>query len=505
VLGVAVVFWHSKLGTLLLYGAAIVHVALAFDAIYARRTLRMPPGELLRIFLGVTMPILLIGHAVGTRMAFELYELAPAYHRVVWSLWSSDSQGRQLALLAPGWIHGCMGLHYAFCRRAWYRRYSLVLFAIALVLPVLSAAGFISMMRELAGPGSEPIRMRLNEALPSRDEAAAIGGLRNAALTTYLSAIGLVFLARAVRAWVERRRKRLIAIRYPSRMVRIPYGWSVLEASRAFGVPHASMCGGRARCSTCRVRIAGGAEHCPSPTRQEQATLTRIGAGADVRLGCQLRPSADVALAPLVPVREAFVDRLAPPPAVERELVVLDVSLRDGDAAMSRALPQDALFQLERFNAEIDGAIRKHSGTLIQSGQREWIALFGLREPLEAAVRASIEVVSAITTRSDASGSISASVLACIDVGTTAIREPAGAAPGTSILAAGAPIERTRRMREAVRIEPAMTLALSEDAVRHGRLSPNGGRRLDQPLAVWLGTPRSALALEPSASCDRSG
>src|SRR5438094_3962380 len=52
-LRVAVAVWHSLPGTVLLYGAAGVHITLAFVSLYERRTLRMPPLELLRIALGL--------------------------------------------------------------------------------------------------------------------------------------------------------------------------------------------------------------------------------------------------------------------------------------------------------------------------------------------------------------------------------------------------------------------------------------------------------------------
>src|SRR5438045_5697047 len=43
--------WHSLPGTALLYGAACVHLGLAFESLHARRTLRMAPLELTRIVL----------------------------------------------------------------------------------------------------------------------------------------------------------------------------------------------------------------------------------------------------------------------------------------------------------------------------------------------------------------------------------------------------------------------------------------------------------------------
>src|SRR4029077_16202805 len=50
-LRVAVAFWHSLPGTVLLYSAAAVHLALALHAVYERRTLRMPTPEALRIHI----------------------------------------------------------------------------------------------------------------------------------------------------------------------------------------------------------------------------------------------------------------------------------------------------------------------------------------------------------------------------------------------------------------------------------------------------------------------
>src|SRR5439155_12978717 len=78
-LRVAVAVWHSLPGTVLLYGAAAIHITLAFAALYERRTLRMPPLEALRIALGLGIPTLLITHAVTTRLAFEAYGVQPDY------------------------------------------------------------------------------------------------------------------------------------------------------------------------------------------------------------------------------------------------------------------------------------------------------------------------------------------------------------------------------------------------------------------------------------------
>src|SRR5580693_897739 len=59
-LAVAVIVWHSMPMTIVLYSAAATHVMLAIFAVYERRTLKLPPVELLRIALGLWLPVMLI-------------------------------------------------------------------------------------------------------------------------------------------------------------------------------------------------------------------------------------------------------------------------------------------------------------------------------------------------------------------------------------------------------------------------------------------------------------
>ena len=229
-LAIAAAFWHGAVGSLLLYGAFAIHLALAFDAIYARRTLRMAPADLVRVFLGLGIPTLLIGHAVGTRLAWQIYGESTAYSRVIGSLLAADGQGRQLALLVPGWLHGCIGVHFALVRRPTYQRLRPVLFALALLLPVLGALGFLAMARELQ---TAAVMHALSAVTPTRASQPVLASVRQAVLALYAGAIVLVFVSRWGRSWRERRAGSTVRIRYPGRSATVPRGWSVLEASRA--------------------------------------------------------------------------------------------------------------------------------------------------------------------------------------------------------------------------------------------------------------------------------
>src|SRR3712207_5201950 len=101
---------------------------------------------------------------------------------------------------------------------------------------------------------------------------------------------------RSVPLWSRR-----VRVFYPNDQVAtVPLGFSVLEASRSAGIPHISVCGGRGRCSTCRVRVLDGHQRQPPPTPQERGTLARIKAGPNVRLACQFRPTHDVSVVPIL-------------------------------------------------------------------------------------------------------------------------------------------------------------------------------------------------------------
>ncbi len=395
-LGTAAEIWGSWPGTILLYGAAATHFLLALWAVYERRTFRLPPAELLRIALGFWLPVLLIGHAASTRLAYELFGTPTDYAHIVTSLWVSDSQGRQLGLLAPGWLHGCLGLHFAFNRRQLYNRLRFVLFGAALLLPVLSALGFIAMGRALV---ASPVvaAEAFNYLSPAHAaERIAIAQWRDGLLLVYFAIIGAAFGARAIRKGLEHGQRRLISISYPRRTVSVPRGWTVLESSRAFHIPHASMCGGRARCSTCRVRVTAGEDCCPPAQADEIATLERIGATSDIRLACQLRPQGDISVFPLVQGERPTYRQAAPRRSAEREIVVLYCDFLNRAALTKNNLPQDLLYILTLYAEMLGNAIRAAGGTLSSVEPDSICALFGLQCGLKQAAGQALQACLAI-------------------------------------------------------------------------------------------------------------
>jgi adenylate cyclase len=401
-LRIAVAVWHSLPGTLLLYGAAGIHITLAFVALYEHRTLRMPPMELLRIALGFGIPTLLIAHAVTTRVAFEAYGAQPDYARIVWMLWHSNREGRQMALLVPGWLHGCLGLNFAFGRRAWFQRMRLILFGAALLLPVLATLGFMEMLKEVSMLAQDPAWFNANVLSLDAVQTNRLAQTSNGMLALYFVLIGAVFAARLLRRTVENFRGKLVSISYPGRIVRVPRGWTVLEASRSHHIPLLSMCGGRARCSTCRVRVVSGGDRCPPPAQSELDTLNRIHAPEGTRLACQLRPQGNVSVIPLL---AAMPSRLHEPgnEAVEREIAVLLVGFR-WSATPHSLLPQDLLYLLNRYSEIVGETVRKEGGVPIQFIGDGVTALFGLEVGAKEANRQALKAARQVERRLRALG-----------------------------------------------------------------------------------------------------
>jgi adenylate cyclase len=149
-------FWQSPPATLLLYGAAAMHFSLALWTLYSRREWKLPWIEILRLFSGFSFPLLLIGHAVTTRLGEALFATRPSYAIIITNLLMAGRQGMQLALLAPGWLHGCLGLWITLRQFHAMQRIRHLLVALVVFVPILAAAGFFRMAAEVLTMGAPP-------------------------------------------------------------------------------------------------------------------------------------------------------------------------------------------------------------------------------------------------------------------------------------------------------------------------------------------------------------
>ena len=390
--------WRTTLGTLVLYGALLVHFLLALWSIYRRRTFRLSPVDWAQLLLGISIPILLVSHALNTRLAHEIYGQDDSYtlQLVVFFVLVPQLIYKQMILLLIVWSHGVIGMHQWLRLKPYYRRFQSLAFSFAVLLPMSALAGVWATGRDIFHLAADPVWLdqlltETNKA--GKDQLAFLSWLENCFLAAAAGLLLTVVLLRPLRRRL-RNRLGLVQVSYPGgERVTVPMGTTVLEASGQHKIPHASVCGGRGRCSTCRVRIGQGLLALPSPSADEAVVLKRISAADDVRLACQIRPTQDIAVVPLLP--PIITSSLVGPEldfiqGQERDIVVLFADLRGFTAISEQKLPYDVVFLLNRYFAVMGSAINNAGGYVDKFIGDGVMALFGLETGLPEASRAAV-------------------------------------------------------------------------------------------------------------------
>ena len=403
-------FWQFLPVTIGFYTAALVHTGLGFWALYERRQFRWKAIEPLQLVLGLSIPALVITHVVGVRLGHTLFgheKLYPQVFFAYWIVWPYK-MWLMFAVLTISWIHGCIGLYFWLRMKAFFQRAAPFLLAAAVLVPTLAMLGLYQGGRSVLD--SDSVEWRAENLSPRQVgtplEQAVLESIEEYFLIGYLGLLGLVLLARGVRALNERRGG-MITLSYGNgRTVRVPKGLSVLEASLRNNVPHASVCGGRARCSTCRIRIIGDYTSLPEPSKREAFVLDRVGAGSDpaIRLACQLRPEADLSFFQIfLPQITAASLRTSSPSRIgeERYLVSMFVDMRGSTKLAEKRLPFDTVFIVNRFLGAVSQAVIECGGQPNQFVGDGQLALFGLATGPQTACRQALKAATMIAANVD--------------------------------------------------------------------------------------------------------
>src|SRR6267378_1450050 len=273
-------------------------------------------------------------------------------------------------VLIVSWVHGCIGLYFWLRMKAFFETAAPFLLAAAVLIPTLAMLGLYQGGQSVVhDSGTEQWKANnlSQRQVGTAAEQDIIDSIVDYFLIGYVGLIGVVLIARGVRTWNERRGG-MINLSYGNgRTVRVPKGLSVLEASLRNNVPHASVCGGRARCSTCRIRVIGDCSSLPKPSKREAFVLNRVGAGADpaIRLACQLRPNTDLSFFQIF-MPHVTADSLRKAGSVrigqERYLVSMFVDMRGSTTLAEHRLPFDTVFIVNRFLSAVSQAVIECGG-----------------------------------------------------------------------------------------------------------------------------------------------
>ena len=134
---------RSAPGTFILLLSALTHFVLGVWRFLKRRTRRIRPNEWVQLAFGLLIPLLLLRHVIGTRIAHEAYGINDNYVYALWTMWPAEA-ARQATLMLLVWVHGSIGLHHWLMLKPWYQRTRWLWNGAAVLIPALGFAGFAS-------------------------------------------------------------------------------------------------------------------------------------------------------------------------------------------------------------------------------------------------------------------------------------------------------------------------------------------------------------------------
>lgn len=173
-------------------------------------------------------------------------------------------------------------------------------------------------------------------------------------------------------------------------------GETLLQAALRAGIPHASLCGGTARCSTCRVIILEGLENCAPRNPEEQAIAEMLRLEPQVRLACQTVVTGQVKLRRLVTdiledvdINSLYIEGVEPCSiGVEKHILILFADIRGFTPFAENLLHYDVIHVLNVYFQQVGKVIARHGGTINNYMGDGFMALFEAADPAEGALRA---------------------------------------------------------------------------------------------------------------------
>ncbi len=169
---------------------------------------------------------------------------------------------------------------------------------------------------------------------------------------------------------------------------------TLLEAALRSGVTFAHACGGRAKCSTCRIWVVDGLKACSQRTEAETSLAERLGFTSEVRLACQLRPEGEICVRRLVLDETDLMmcsqlDRAAATRAGEaKKVTILFSDVVDSTSISEKLSPYDLMYLLNRYFVQVGDIIERNGGFIDRFIGDGVMAIFGVEDQPNAPLHA---------------------------------------------------------------------------------------------------------------------
>ena len=369
--------WKNSIGYFLLYASLIVHIILGFYSILTKKSFKITGREWIQILFPVLALLVLLQH-IGGGFILSRFDVDIKYS-LLYALLSSDPNelvaGAVLFSLMVIfiWVHGVIGIHGLL--KFNFKSYQRFMFGFKFIywfVPVGAILGFIAGLRETSVlstienlKGNENFIMSFFGAIP-QEAFAYLMPVEPYVMNNYPIFVLAVFVLSILNV-VRSKYFGRVKISYPGgNEYTVPKGTTVLEASRLAGIPHVSVCGGKGRCTTCRVKIVSGIDSIAAPNVHETKIIKRLGFDSDVRLACQLKISKDLSVLPLINPETKEIKARSPVglSGKEKETVVVFIDLREFTKLSEKKLPYDVVYILNKYYSVCGEIIESNKGRL---------------------------------------------------------------------------------------------------------------------------------------------
>ena len=368
-------FWRHDVLFYVLYGALSIHFLLGVYALARRRSFRMSRKEWIRNSCAILIPFFLASHLSVTLWGSRFLGLNDSYAFMIISTYIFDPFGYIILglMLMLVWTHGSIGIIGLIEFREFYSKLRGLFQGLILGLPLIAYGGYIRASIELS-EASQSNPITILELISNSNFTAEIGE-KIVSLSDLLQflvypiLLSLFVAFYFIRNLLEKRFNSIQVQYTDGTNINVSRGSSLLEASQKAGRYHESVCGGRGRCTTCRVRVTSSLGELPKPNKIEQSVINRLNFDQSLRLACQLRPETDIEINPLIKLvnhdkqnlRFSNQENLS---GIEKETVIMFCDLRGFTRLSDGKMPFDVVFILNKYFKLVTDAVEENKGRI---------------------------------------------------------------------------------------------------------------------------------------------
>jgi len=175
---------------------------------------------------------------------------------------------------------------------------------------------------------------------------------------------------------------------------------TILQTTLDAGINHTHVCGGNARCSTCRIYILEGLENCLPRNEREQRIADKLGFPDHIRLACQTRVKGDITFKRVVIdeldiaiILKQIGDESGTRFGKEVELAILFFDIENYTRFAEAYPAYDVVHVLHRYYQTMNEIIEQHDGVISDVAGDGILALFGVMKKSSNSVWDAVQTV----------------------------------------------------------------------------------------------------------------